>query len=160
MKLNYDELNSFTEEDLKGDTSEIDEILEYEEILYEISRSIKEYRNKNKMTQKQLAKKLDIDQVMISKLESGNYNPTFKQIHKISRKLTDSANLFIKVLDNIIKDLNEMYTTTYEMTIIKNDYKITYIDKKRINNTYKYEYDYKGEKYGKEKCTSTVSVAW
>ena len=89
MKINYDELMNFNEIEIKEDTSKIDEIIEYQEILLEISKSLKKYREENRLTQKQLAKLLEIDQVMISKLESGNYNPTFKQLHKISRILTN-----------------------------------------------------------------------
>ena len=117
MKINYDELMSFDDIEIKQDTSKIDEILEYEEILFEISESLKKYRKENNLTQKQLAKTLEFDQVMISKLESGNYNPTFKQLHKISRKLTNSADLFIKVLENIIDNISHMYKLDYSVTV-------------------------------------------
>ena len=122
MGINYEELMNFDEVEIKEDTSKIDEIIEYEEILFEISKSLKKYRQENNLTQKQLAKLLEFDQVMISKLESGNYNPTFKQLHKISRKLTNSANLFIKVLENIVDNINQMYKSTYELTIKEKKY--------------------------------------
>ena len=41
----------------------------------------------NNLSQKQLAKKLGISQSMVSKLESGEYNPTVEQLWKISKKL-------------------------------------------------------------------------
>jgi transcriptional regulator with XRE-family HTH domain len=34
-----------------------------------------------------LAKKLEISQAMVSKLESGDYNPTIEQLWKLSKKL-------------------------------------------------------------------------
>lgn len=157
MEIDYNELMDFTDVKIKEDTSKIDEIIEYEEILFEISNSLKKYRQENNLTQKQLAKLLDFDQVMISKLESGNYNPTFKQLHKISRKLTNSANLFVKVLENIVCNINQMYKTTYELKIKETKY-----NKKEENNIIyldKFAYDLQGGNYGKEKCTSSISIA-
>ncbi|MEQ2130139.1 helix-turn-helix transcriptional regulator [Caldanaerobacter subterraneus KAk] len=46
-----------------------------------------EFRIKNNLTQKQLAEKLGITQSMVSKLESGQYNPTVEQLWRISKKL-------------------------------------------------------------------------
>lgn len=157
MNINYDELVGFNE--IKEDTPIIDEIIEYEEILLAISNCIKEYRKENGLTQKQLAKKLHFDQVMISKLESGNYNPTFKQIHKISRKLTNSTDLFIETLKKIIDNLNDMYKLSYNVTIKENE-----LSKKKDRHIiylsqYSYEYNEKGGSYGTEKCTSSISVA-
>lgn len=159
MEINYNELMNFSNIEITEDTSKIDEIIEYQEILFEISNSLKKYRQENNLTQKQLAKLLDFDQVMISKLESGNYNPTFKQLHKISRKLTNSANLFVKVLENIVDNINQIYKTTYEVTIKEKKYNknednnIIYLDK------FVYDYNMQGGNYGKEKCTSSISVA-
>lgn len=158
MKINYDELLDFNEIEIEGDTSKIDEIIEYEEILFEISKSLKKYRKENKLTQKQLAKLLEFDQVMISKMESGNYNPTFKQLHKISRKLTNSASLLIDVLENIINDLNRMYKSTYEITIKKENYDDS---DKKSNIIYMNNFicDVKGGVFDAEKCTGNISVA-
>lgn len=158
MKINYDELLDFTNVEIKEDTKKVEEIIEYEEILFEISKSLKEYRKEKKLTQKQLAQMLDFDQVMISKLESGNYNPTFKQLHKISRKLTHSANFFIEVLENIINSINQMYKMTYNVTI-KDEYSK---NKNEDNNVfYMKDYDYKmqGGYYGTERDTSSISIA-
>lgn len=157
MKINYDELLDLTNVEIKEDTSKIDEIIEYEEILFEISQCLKNYRKEKQLTQKELAKLLDVEQVMISKLESGNYNPTFKQIHKISRILTNSASLFVNVLENIVDNINQMYKTTYKITIKENHYE------KQGNNNLIYIEDYnckmQGGYYGTEKCTSSISVA-
>ena len=159
MEINYNELMNFDDIEIKEDTSRIDEILEYEEILFEISESIKKYRKENNLTQKQLAKILEFDQVMISKLESGNYNPTFKQLHKISRKLTNSADLFIKALQNIIDNISHMYKLDYSVTVKDKKYtnkkenNIIYIDK------FAYNYNIQGGNYGEQKCTSSIPVA-
>ena len=159
MGINYNELMNFDDIEIKEDTSKIDEILEYEEILFEISESIKKYRKENNLTQKQLAKILEFDQVMISKLESGNYNPTFKQLHKISRKLTNSADLFIKALENIIDNISHMYKLDYSVTVKDKKYtnkkenNIIYIDK------FAYNYNIQGGNYGEQKCTSSIPVA-
>ena len=119
MKINYNKLVDLSNVEIQADTQMAEEIIEYEEILYEISKSIKDYRKEHKLTQKQLAKILDIDQVMVSKLESGNYNPTFKQIHKISRRLTESSDLFVDTLQNIITNLNDMYSKEYSLNNIR-----------------------------------------
>ncbi len=156
MKINYEELMDFTNVKIEGDTAKVDEIIEYEEILLQISNCLKKYRKENNLTQKQLAKLLECDQVMISKLESGNYNPTFKQLHRISRKLTNSVELFINVLEDIIENMNQIYKTTYEVTIKSEKY-----NKKENNIIYMSDYNYKlqGGNYGAERCTSPISVA-
>lgn len=63
------------------------EKFELDDILYDISMKIYEFRLKNDLTQKQLAEKLGIKQSMVSKLESGQYNPSIEQLWKISKKL-------------------------------------------------------------------------
>lgn len=83
------------------ESPEISEILNYSDILAEIARALVNYRNKNKLTQKDLAKKLNMNQSMISKLESGRYNATLKMLLKISYDLEKSPYLFIKILENI-----------------------------------------------------------
>jgi len=60
---------------------------ELDDILYDISMKIFEFRVKSNWTQKQLAEKLGITQSMVSKLESGQYNPTVEQLWRISKKL-------------------------------------------------------------------------
>ena len=63
------------------------EKFELDDILYDVSMKIFEFRIKNNLTQKQLAEKLGITRSMVSKLESGQYNPTVEQLWKISKKL-------------------------------------------------------------------------
>lgn len=157
MKIKENELLDLKNTKIDGDTSEIDEILEYEEILFEISKSLVNYRKENNLTQKQLAEILDVKQVMISKLESGNYNPTFKLLHRISRKLTNSTEMFIDTLNSVIEALNQMYELGYEFTIENKDYDD--IDGNKVIYMDKYNFDIQGGYYGSEKCTSSDSVA-
>lgn len=63
------------------------ELLELDDILVDIAATMINYRINNNLSQKELAKKLDYSQSMISKLESGDYNPTVEQLWKISKKL-------------------------------------------------------------------------
>ncbi len=57
------------------------------EIYYQISTAIFNYRLKNNLSQKKLAKILGVTQAMVSKLESGDYNYTIEQLWKVSQKL-------------------------------------------------------------------------
>ncbi len=57
------------------------------DIYYRISTTIFDYRIKKKLTQKQLAQRLEVTQAMVSKLESGDYNYSVEQLWKISQKL-------------------------------------------------------------------------
>ncbi len=92
---------------------EIDSIIEKEEILYTISEFIIKYREENEITQTELAEKLKVNQSMIAKLESGNYNATFNKIHEISRKLSNSSEIFIKILENMIKAVKNVTEKSY-----------------------------------------------
>ena len=89
-------------------SNEVKEILEINEIFFSISKVIIEYRKENNITQTELAEKIGVNQTMISKIESGKYNPTFKQIYKISRRLTNSNELFKNILKGILKNLEEI----------------------------------------------------
>jgi transcriptional regulator with XRE-family HTH domain len=63
------------------------EDLEVETILAEIASKFLKYRNALNMSQKDFAVKLGITQAMVSKLESGEYNPSVRFLAEISRKL-------------------------------------------------------------------------
>lgn len=80
MLTAWDIINTMASEETK-------ELFGLDDILYKIAMSIYDYRQENNLTQKQLAQKLNIKQSMISKLESGEYNPTVEQLWKISNKL-------------------------------------------------------------------------
>ena len=158
MKINYDGLLDLSNVKIPGDTSEVDEIIEYAEILFEISKSIINYRKENNLTQKEMADKLNIKQSMIVKLERGNYNPTFKSLHKISRSLTNSATLFIDTLQNIISRITYMHQVSYNITIENK----TYVEKEESKNIYINEYNVnyvEGGYYGTEKGTSSIAIA-
>lgn len=60
---------------------------ELDDILVGIAVKIIKYRIKNNLSQKELAAKLGISQAMVSKLESGDYNPTVKMLYEIAQKL-------------------------------------------------------------------------
>ena len=145
---------------ITNDVSEIDEVLDFEEILLSISNSIITYRKSNKMTQDKLAKKLDMDQTMVSKIERGTYNPTIKLLYSISRKLTKSADLFIEILKDIIKNLsknkNYLYNQQFQMCENHNAHRdnIVYLDTRRnLNNK-----NYGGTIYGKINNSCRVSA--
>lgn len=59
-----------------------------ENLLVDIACEFINFRVKNKMSQKDLAEKLQITQAMVSKLESGEYNPTVKMLFEIAQKLS------------------------------------------------------------------------
>lgn len=86
---------------------DINEILDYSTILSEIAKALLKYRQNLDMTQKELAKKLRLRQSMISKLESGEYNPTLKMLLKISYKLEKNSEFFLTVIEDIRKTLEK-----------------------------------------------------
>lgn len=104
---------SLIDELVDGQTKER---FELDDILYDISMKIFDYRISKGWTQKQLAEKLGITQAMVSKLESGEYNPTVEQLWKISKKLGWSFALIFKekeevetsVWDSVNEDYNEV----------------------------------------------------
>ena len=55
---------------------------ELSDILVNIACKIINYRLDNNMTQRDLANKLDITQAMVSKIESGEYNPSIEFLFK------------------------------------------------------------------------------
>lgn len=54
---------------------------------YKLLSNLIEMRNKRKMTQKQLAKKMGTTQSALSRFEMGSINPTFKFLKKIALAL-------------------------------------------------------------------------
>lgn len=139
--MNKEKLLNANKIKIEKDTLEIDEILELEEIYYAISSEIINYRKTNNLTQKELADKLEINQTMISKLESGKYNPTFKIIYEISRKLKNSADLFNNILLKILKEIRKVSSTNYSMNIVDKNYNyksednVIYISQKYNNKS-------------------------
>jgi len=99
------------------------EIFELDDMLYEISMKIFDYRMKNNLNQKQLADKLDVKQSMVSKLESGLYNPTVEQLWKISKRLGWNFNI-------LLEDRNEISTQIWDNAECENSFS----DKDSENN--------------------------
>lgn len=159
MKINYDKLFDPEEVEIKEDVSEIDAIVEFEEVLFAISEYIINYRKENKLTQKELAEKLKVNQTMISKLESGDYNPTFKQIYNMSQKLMNSSDLFVNILKNIEEKIRNISVHQYNAEIkiqkVANDYQIK---KKSSSKIIKLPYKARlGGIISYEECTSPIS---
>lgn len=115
MNINLNNLYDASQEKIINDISKLEENLEYEDILLVISKEIISYRKQNNLTQKDIALKLGINQVMISKLESGEFNPTFKYIYKISKKLTGSSEIFLRILKSIIAKLERTNEGNYSV---------------------------------------------
>ena len=61
--------------------------LDVSEMLVDIACEFIKYRASHNMTQGELAEKLDITQAMVSKLESGDYNPTVRMLYEIAQKM-------------------------------------------------------------------------
>lgn len=61
--------------------------IEIELLLVDIASEFIKYRALHDISQKELAGRLEISQAMVSKLESGDYNPTVRFLFEISRKL-------------------------------------------------------------------------
>lgn len=91
LKSAWDFLNEISDENDKEEYGLYD-------IYYSISTKIFDYRNEKGLSQKQLAEILGITQAMVSKLESGEYNPTVEQLWKVSKKL--GWNLQVVLEDN------------------------------------------------------------
>ncbi len=73
---------------------------ELSNMLVDIACKIINYRLDNDLTQQDLAKKLNITQAMVSKLESGEYNPTIEFLYKISKKLGWKLELIFEDINN------------------------------------------------------------
>ncbi len=67
--------------------------LELEKLLVDIACEFINFRMNNNLMQKDLAEMLGMTQAMISKLESGDYNPTVKMLYEISKKLSWDFNV-------------------------------------------------------------------
>lgn len=66
---------------------EFNKEMEIELLLVDIASEFVKYRAVKSISQKELAGILEISQAMVSKLESGDYNPTVKFLFEISKKL-------------------------------------------------------------------------
>ncbi|WP_077613429.1 helix-turn-helix transcriptional regulator [Clostridium sp. Marseille-P2415] len=101
--------NSFFEKE----TDEFKKEMEINNLLVDIACEFIKYRAENEMTQKDLAQKLNMTQAMVSKLESGDYNPTVKMLFEIAQKL--SWNFKIE-LNSMARKYNYCYEGNQKLT--------------------------------------------
>lgn len=90
--------------------------MEYNDIQYIISKSIKEYRNEHNLTQEELAKKLGVKQPMVVKIESSIFNPSIKFLVKLWNKLSNEDENFGKILlEKISERVDNNYYTSLKI---------------------------------------------
>ncbi|MCR5146813.1 MAG: helix-turn-helix transcriptional regulator [Clostridia bacterium] len=146
MGINYEKLlkrdkNHKIDKDLLTD-------IEYNEILFIISKELVNYRDENKLKQEDLAKKLNMSQVMISKMESGKYNYTIKSLVNLWNNLsTEKVNFGARLLWNIYNK------------IVKN-YNYIRVELNQGNVDEEFDYDEKAAKTEKISVSDVVSEAY
>jgi len=88
-----EDFNKFKEELLKDPETKI----EYDRLgpKYELIASVIQKRLEKNLSQKELAKKINTKQSAISRLESGNYNPSLSFIQRVAEGL--DSKLEIKI---------------------------------------------------------------
>ena len=74
---------------------------------------------------------------MISKLESGAYNPTFTKIQEMCRKLTNSSEMFLEILENIKKAIRRVTEKSY--VVETKNKKYIYTEKSKVIDFNKYK---------------------
>lgn len=82
--------------------------MEVETLLVDIACEFIKYRDKHGLTQRELADKLQITQAMVSKLESGDYNPSVKMLFEIAQKLEWNFKIEFNEMDKRINYQYEM----------------------------------------------------
>ena len=86
----------------------------------DIAEKIKQLRKANKLTQEQLAEKLNIDQRNLVRLESGKGFPSITTLIKIAEALNTTPNFLLSIDDNNIpknkikNDINAILTLAKE----------------------------------------------
>ena len=102
--------------------------VETKDIQLSISDELKKYRNEFGYKQDELAKRLNVSQVMISKMESGKYNYTIKSLVNLWTKLAkENYNIGRKIVEKILEIVDKDYEIVKEK------------DKFIINDTYDYD---------------------
>lgn len=89
LRPTIDFINEFSSDEAK-------ERFGFDDILYDISMKIFEYRMKNNLSQKDLASKLEVTQSIVSKLESGQHNFSIYELWMISKKINLDFIVYIK----------------------------------------------------------------
>ncbi|MCL5033329.1 MAG: helix-turn-helix transcriptional regulator [Thermotogae bacterium] len=69
----------------------------YIDLLAYVATFFIKYRFENKLTQKDLAKRLEISQVMVSKIENGKWNFSMEKLNKYVQKLDEKLSLKIEL---------------------------------------------------------------
>ena len=69
-------------------------------VMTDIAAALINYRVENALSQKELAKRLECSQAMVSKIESGDYNFTIKKLFDIVNKLNGHVSVRIDFSDN------------------------------------------------------------
>lgn len=103
-------------------SSEAKEMYALDDILYDLSVKLVEFRFERNLKQKDLAKILDVSQAMVSKLESGEYNPTVELLWKISKKIDFEFRIVFKSNSTIQKTVSQWKSNR---NIVKTDYDLT-----------------------------------
>jgi len=73
------------------------EVRIFEDALVEIMAELRKYRNKHKITQGELAKKINCSQAFISQLENGEKNPSIKSLAKIVAALNGQFSISLGI---------------------------------------------------------------
>lgn len=142
MGINFEKLLS--KETKYNVDKELLEEIEYNEVLFIISKEVLNYRDKNNLKQEDLAKKLNITQVMVSKIESGRYNFTIRFLVNLWNKLSDDKCNFGEILlrriyEKIIKNYTNVYVEfKAENSIEKFNFKKDDIKKELVIKTEEY----------------------
>lgn len=103
-------------------SSETKEMYALDDILYDLSVKLVEFRFERNLKQKDLAKILDVTQAMVSKLESGEYNPTVELLWKISKKIDFEFRIVFKSNTIIQKTVSQWKSNR---NLVKTDYDLT-----------------------------------
>jgi transcriptional regulator with XRE-family HTH domain len=115
--MNFNEIGkAYNLINLFDDSTE--EEIELFDILYDISTKIYDYRINNNLTQQQLAKRLGIRQAMVSKLESGEYNPTIEFLWNIALKLGVNFDININPRKSVIPCVTESIITFSDIILL------------------------------------------
>lgn len=123
-----------------NDKSKIDEDLwiamEYNDILYIISKTVRDYRKEHNLSQKELGEMIRMSQPMVRRMESGEYNPSVKFLVKMWNKLSTNEENFAKILiDKIYDRVNKNYEYSikirYEYQDIEEEYE-NVLDKREM----------------------------
>lgn len=97
---------------------ELLEKIDYHDMLFCIAKSIMDYREYFKYSQQDIAKKLDVSQVMISKIESGKNNLSVKLLVNLWNKLsTEEYNFSKNLLNRMLQKASENYNLKYNLGV-------------------------------------------